>query len=83
MNREKTKVIWIGRKKYSKDKLYLPVDLDWGKSEFRLLGITFHVELSKMPELNLKSTLDKANIELTKWQLRQITPIGKITVLKS
>ena len=83
MNREKTKVIWIGRKKYSKDKLYLPVDLDWGKSEFQLLGITFHVELSKMPELNLKNTLDKANIELTKWQSRQITPIGKIIVLKS
>ena len=36
-----------------------------------------------MPELNLKITLDKANIELTKWQLRQITPTGKITVLKS
>ena len=34
-------------------------------------------------QIKVKSTLDKANIELTKWQLRQITPIGKITVLKS
>ena len=71
MNREKTKVIWIGRKKHSKDKLTIPVDLDWGKSEFRL-GITFHVELSNMPELNLQNTLDKANIELIKWQSRQL-----------
>ena len=33
MNSEKMKVIWIGREIHSKDKLTLPVDLDWGKSE--------------------------------------------------
>ena len=44
MNKEKTKVIWIGRKKHSKDKLKVSVNLDWGKSEFILLGTTFNVE---------------------------------------
>ena len=83
MNKEKTKVIWIGRKKFSKDKLKVSMDLNWGSSEFRLLGITFNVDLCKMPELNLENALIKANLELKKWQLRKLTPIGKVIILKS
>ena len=83
MNREKTKVIWIGRKKHSKDKLKVSVNLDWGKSEFVLLGITFNVDLAKMPETNLNSALNKAETQLKIWKVRRLTPIGKITVLKS
>ena len=83
MNREKTKVIWIGRKKHSKDKLKVSVNLDWGKSEFVLLGITFNVNLAKMPETNLNSALNKAETQLKNWKVRRLTPIGKITVLKS
>ena len=41
MNKEKTKVIWIGKKRLSKDKLSVTECLDWGKSEFNLLGIDF------------------------------------------
>ena len=41
MNKEKTKVIWIGRKKFSKDKLNVSVDLEWGCTDFTLLGIEF------------------------------------------
>ena len=35
MNKEKTKVIWIGRKKFSKDKLNVSVDLEWGCTDFK------------------------------------------------
>ena len=83
MNREKTRVIWIGRKKHSKDKLKVSVNLDWGKTEFVLLGITFDVDLAKMPEINLNSTMNKAECQLKKWKIRKLTPLGKITVLKS
>ena len=54
MNEEKTKVIWIGRKKHSKNKLKISVNLDWGKSEFILLDINFNVYLVKMPEKRFK-----------------------------
>ena len=64
MNREKTKVILIGRKKHSKDKLKASVNLDWKKLEFVLLGITFNVDLAKMPETNLNSALNKAETQL-------------------
>ena len=46
MNTSKTKVIWIGRKKYSKDKLQVSVNLDWGTTHFNLLGIIFSVDLN-------------------------------------
>ena len=64
MNKAKTKVIWIGRKRYSKEKLNVSVNLDWGKVEFVLLEITFNVDLNLMPEINLGNTciLKKANI---------------------
>ena len=83
MNKEKTKVIWIGKKKYSKDKLNVSVNLDWGKVEFVLLGITFNVNLNLMPDINLVNVLENANTSLKVWQRRKLTPLGKITVLKS
>ena len=39
MNKEKTKLIWIGRKKISKDKLKVSTDLEWGCIDFTLLGV--------------------------------------------
>ena len=83
MNKEKTKVIWIGRKKHSKDKLKITEKLDWSKTEFKLLGITFNVDLYQMPVINLNHILEATISDIKKWQLRQLTPIGKITVLKT
>ena len=48
MNTTKTKVIWIGRKKNSKDKLNVNVNLEWGTTEFKLLGLKFNVDLDRM-----------------------------------
>ena len=60
MNTEKTKIIWIGKKKYSKDKLLISAKLDWGSSEFNLLGIDFSVDLERIPQMNYTKALDKA-----------------------
>ena len=38
MNKEKTKVIWIGQKRFSKDKLNVSLDLEWGCTDFTILG---------------------------------------------
>ena len=73
----------IGRKKHSKDKLKVSVNLDWQKLEFVLLGITFNVDLAKMSETNLNSALNKAETQLKNWKVRRLTPTGKIAILKS
>ena len=48
---------------------------------FKLLGIHFDTELSKLIKINYKDKLDK--IKIKNWQRRQLTPIGKITVIKT
>ena len=83
MNKEKTKIIWIGQKKNSKDKLEVSVKLDWGDTEFTLLGLNFSVDLSKMLELNYSKTITKMLKEIKNWKTRKLTPIGKISLIKT
>ena len=52
MNKDKTKLIWIGRKKGSKEKLNTTSPLVWGDTQFDLLGLKYDVELDKMIEIN-------------------------------
>ena len=83
VNTEKTKIIWIGKKKHSKDKLLISAKLDWGSSEFNLLGIDFSVDLERIPQMNYTKALDKARKTMKNWNTRLLTPIGRITVIKS
>ena len=83
MNTEKTKLIWIGRKKYSKEKLKTSFNLHWGNTTFTLLGIQFSVDLQIIPTINYDSAVEKAKQLLFPWKKRKLTPIGKITVIKS
>ena len=52
MNKEKTKIIWIGRKRFSKEKLKVSVDMEWGASQFTMLGRDFFTNLNKIPKHN-------------------------------
>ena len=83
LNKSKTKLIWIGRKKHSKDKLNVTMHLDWGHTQFTLLGLKYDVDLQKIPLLNFQS----AKIDIIKtietWNKRNLTPFGKITIIKT
>ena len=83
MNTNKTTVIWIGRKKYSKDKLQVSVNLDWGTTHFNLLGIIFSVDLNEMITLNYSKALENSKKTLTFWNKQNLTPFGKIMVIKT
>ena len=83
INTDKTKLVWIGKKRFSQDKIDCGKDLDWGTTEFDLLGITFSVDLCKIPSINYSKAEKKIKNELRKWEIRYLTPIGKITVLKT
>ena len=56
--------------------------LDWGTTSFKLLGINFSVDLKDIPGLNYTPALKIINKSLTNWQRRNLTPIGKIAVIK-
>ena len=83
MNTDKTKVIWIGSKKHSKDKLNTNYNLIWGEEEFDLLGITFNVDLNLTTIKNYQKAQIKINENIKSWNKRYLTPLGKITVIKT
>ena len=68
MNKEKTKIIWIGRKRFSKEKLKVNQNLDWGNTEFTLLGIEFSTYINNMPKINYQKSIDKAKAEIKKME---------------
>ena len=76
MNTEKTKVIWIGRKKHSKDKLHVDSRLEWCITEFILLGITFNVDLNKIVDINFNNAIEQSKSVLNNWKKCYLTPFG-------
>ena len=83
MNKEKTKLVWLGRKKHSREKLAVDSNMHWGITEFTLLGIDYSVELDIIPIINYKKILKSVTTEIEKWSRRKLTLIGRITVIKS
>ena len=82
INTDKTKIIWIGKKKYSQDQL-IAKRFDWNSTKFNLLGLNFSVELSEILDLNMSEKLFQIKGEITKWGKRHITPLGKVMVIKT
>ena len=76
-------MVRIGKIKYSTDTIKTRLKLSWGKSNFKLLGIHFNVELHTMLELNNKEKLSKMKNLIQIRKRRYRTPLGKITVIKS
>ena len=68
---------------HSQDKIETKYSLEWNVTEFRLLGVTFSVDLNNMSKLNFDPLIEKINKILNQWRRRSLTPLGKITVLKT
>ena len=83
MNKEKTKLIWIGRKRHCKEKLNVNAHLEWGSTEFTLLGIDFSTNLEVISEINYKKVLEKIRKIVNQWKTRHLTPIGRVAVIKT
>ena len=83
VNVEKTKLVWIGSRKNSLQKLDVNQDMCWGENKFSLLGLQFTVNLIQIPRINFDIAIEKAKNELKSWKYRILSPIGKITVLKT
>ena len=84
INTSKTKVIWIGSKKFS-DQVHHHVrwKLEWGCTTFTLLGINFSVDLENIVELNFNIQIPKVEALLKQWNRRILTPLGRVTVIKT
>ena len=84
VNVEKTKAVWLGSKRFSKDILLPEKNLAWVFNEsFGILGITFFVETQQIVEYNYRMKLDEVRKLLDSWSWRLLSIIGKIQVIKS
>ena len=52
-------------------------------TSFNVLGIIFNVDLNEMIQINYEKQLDKIYKILNVWSKRQLSPIGRITVIKT
>ena len=61
VNFDKTKLIWIGSRKYSTRSIKTKWKLTWGEIRLKLLGLEFHVDLDRMIKLNFESKFKSIN----------------------
>ena len=83
VNFDKTQLVWIGAKKYSTESIKTKWKLSWGGNKFRLLGINFNTELEDMIKDNYTPKINQMEKIMKKWGKRSISPLGKITVIKT
>ena len=82
-NIDKTKAIWIGSMKNSARRLCSDKNLDWSFEPFKFLGVTFSLNIDEIPRLNYDSKLLEVKKLIKHWEKRNISVLGKITVVKS
>ena len=83
INLSKTKAIWIGSNRFKQDGICHDLGLDW-VHEFVALGIKYNVQdLSNITALNCADKLVEIDRLLANWNRRNLTLLGRITVVKS
>ena len=82
VNTDKTQIAWIG-KKHAKEKIDTGKNLVWGNTDFNLLGTHFLIDLNCMEDMNYKNSIESVKDLLNKWKKRFLTPLGKLTVIKT
>ena len=83
MNNDKTRVIWLGSMKNSPLKFCQEYNLNWEQGHFTVLGVKFSLNLTEMIEMNYNSKIRDIRNLLVQWSKRTLTPLGKITVIKT
>ena len=83
VNNEKTQIAWIGRSRncnieYMRDRNFI-----WDPGTFKTLGITFSTKTEEISKLNFEGKADEIKREIARWKRRHLTPLGKITIIKT
>ena len=83
INIEKTQIVWLGNRRgrgirYLRDKNFI-----WDPGTFRYLGVIFSTQVNEIVRLNYENKLEDIRKILKIWHKRQLTPFGKITIIKT
>ena len=83
-NIDKTEAIWVGSKRSSKEKILPNKNLNWNTTgKFKVLGIKFDLNSEDKTLINFEEKVETIKSLLNTWIYRDLTIMGKITVIKS
>lgn len=83
LNAGKTSAIWLGSKRNSPVKHMPHLHMDWNPERFKILGIWFTNDLNECAMKNFEERFIEIKAMYKAWLKRQITPLGRVAVLKS
>ena len=83
LNSTKTRVVWIGSKKFSGETFNHRLKLDWNQTDFIILGIKFSCNLDTVVDINYSMKYIEIAKEMKRWSKRILTPLGRLTILKT
>ena len=81
INSNKCKAVSFGKRRFDDNTICNDLKIIWSK-QFRLLGIDFDADLSKM-DTNFKTKMEEIKKLYKSWLYRSLTPIGRITIIKT
>ena len=82
VNVNKTEAMWIGSARNRNDSHGIHVDIVWSKV-VKILGIHFTYDDNEMIKLNYENKLNALKCLLGMWKQRNLSTLGKITVVKT
>ena len=83
LNVEKTNAVWLGSMRNSNQKFMPHLNIKWNPPTFKILGIVFTNDLVDCVDINFRDKFLEIKRLYKVWLKRQITPLGRIAVLKS
>ena len=83
INNEKTQIMWFGSEKNSKKRYMRDRNYTWDPGIVRILGINFSIDLDRICEINYRGKLTELENIMNVWSKRNLTPFGKVVVLKT
>lgn len=83
LNTNKSCAIWLGSMKNSLKKYMPHLDIQWNPKQFKILGIWFTNDLEECVKLNFDDKFKEIKILFQAWLRRELTPLGRVAVLKS
>ena len=83
VNYKKSEALWIGKQRNSKETIFLQRRLTWARRKVKALGVWFSTIEGALGQLNFEEKIENLKKTVDNWQLRRLTLLGKVTVIKS
>ena len=85
INQGKTKAIWFGCPRPPEETMLPEFNLEWNPQNFSILGVTFTTvtDLNNITDRNINKHMNKIRTEIEYWKKRNLTPFGKVTLIKA